>query len=350
MDIFTKFFSDLSINKSQQQALLLIWEKFLENGKWPSFVATKKIIKDTISSDSSDVVNKLQPILMFNPNNGNAITVCRLTIVGILSIEKYRVVYLVILLKYLVFLKKRFNEDPDFQKISSTELGSDLTSDEIKVLAVLISIGNFYGHSASGIATDGYASEEWHVGVINTIADLDDSEKVEEFLLNLLKEFVISREEHRGQVEVIQFDSKSKEQEMLSFNGEYVANERLAVLRELNVSLRCGFDLCRLIRLLEELNSCYCSAHYYACAMLLRAVIDHVPPIFGKNKFAEVANSFGRSKKSQLLRLDNSLRDVGDGVLHTHIRKKEILISVNQIRFEPEFDILLSEIILKLQI
>ena len=40
--------------------------------------------------------------------------------------------YLVILLKYLVF-KEEFNEN-DFQKISSTELGSDLTSDEIKVL------------------------------------------------------------------------------------------------------------------------------------------------------------------------------------------------------------------------
>ena len=78
--------------------------------------------------------------------------------------------------------------------------------------------------------------------------------------------------------------------------------------------------------------------------MLLRLLLIMYHQYLGKINLQRLQTVLGVVRKVSYW-LDNSLRDVGDGVLHTH-SKKEILISVNQIRFEPEFDIILSEIIL----
>ncbi len=107
------------------------------------------------------------------------------------------------------------------------------------------------------------------------------------------------------------------------------------------------FDLKKLIRFCEELNLSYSNECYFAIAMLTRAILDHVSPIFGVKNFSEVANNYKGSKSFNELmqRLDSSSRKIADSYLHRRIRKNELLPTFTQVNFSNELDILLEEII-----
>jgi hypothetical protein len=124
-----------------------------------------------------------------------------------------------------------------------------------------------------------------------------------------------------------------------------IADDRLGELRKLSSP---DFDFRKLIRLCEELNSSYNDGNYFATAMLTRGLLDHVPPLFGKSSFAEVANNYsggGRSFKETMHHLENAARKVGDAHLHMPIRKSETLPAAQQVCFAPQLDVLLSEIV-----
>lgn len=117
-------------------------------------------------------------------------------------------------------------------------------------------------------------------------------------------------------------------------------------LDELRAIAPPQFDLRRLIRLCEEINIAYGAGCYFATAMLIRAVLDHVPPIFGKSDFDEVANNFGgKSFKGAMQHLQNASRNVADGHLHQQIRKSETLPTAQQVNCGQQLDVLLSEIV-----
>jgi len=68
---------------------------------------------------------------------------------------------------------------------------------------------------------------------------------------------------------------------------------RLSEVRTLQVT---GYDLTRLVQLCEELNACYQVGAYHAVIMLTRAILDHVPPLFGYKSFTEVANNYAGTR------------------------------------------------------
>jgi hypothetical protein len=82
-------------------------------------------------------------------------------------------------------------------------------------------------------------------------------------------------------------------------------------------------------------------------AMLTRAIIDHVPPIFGMKNFSEVANNYGGSSsvKKEFKNLETTARNIADLHLHSHIRRKEVLPNLTQVDVSNSLDLLLSEII-----
>jgi hypothetical protein len=124
-----------------------------------------------------------------------------------------------------------------------------------------------------------------------------------------------------------------------------IADSRLAELRKLGPA---QFDFKKLIRLCEEINAAYSGECYFATAMLTRELLDHVPPVFGKNTFSEVANNCsggGRSFKETMHHLENAARKVADAHLHMPIRKSETLPTAQQVNFAPQLDVLLSEIV-----
>ena len=84
--------------------------------------------------------------------------------------------------------------------------------------------------------------------------------------------------------------------------------------------------------------------------MLLRTVLNHVPPVLGYDTFAEVANNYGSAKsqksfKASMQRLQNSLRNIADMHLHSPIRSREDVPTATQVDFAADLDVLLGEVI-----
>jgi hypothetical protein len=124
----------------------------------------------------------------------------------------------------------------------------------------------------------------------------------------------------------------------------FVDEVRLRELRELPA---VNWDLTRLVRLCEELNESFADGSYHAVAFLTRAVLDHVPPIFGCANFAAVANNYAGSKsfRHAMQSLDSFARKIADGQLHQQVRGQEVLPTIAQVNCSSALDLLLSEIV-----
>ena len=125
---------------------------------------------------------------------------------------------------------------------------------------------------------------------------------------------------------------------------DYIDINRINEVKQLHSE---NFDFIRLIRMLEELNQNYRMNNFLSVAMLARAIIDHVPPLFGCATFSEIANNYAGSQsfKGSMGSLSTSLRKIGDSHLHTQVRKKEILPNKNQVDFSNDLDVLLAEVV-----
>lgn len=123
-----------------------------------------------------------------------------------------------------------------------------------------------------------------------------------------------------------------------------IADSRLDELRALKSS---QFDFRKLIRLCEELNIAAREECHFATAALTRALLDHIPPLFGEKKFSEVANNYAGTKsfKEAMEHLDNGAKKVAHGHLHMQIRQSETLPTAQQVNFASGLDVLLSEIV-----
>ncbi len=133
------------------------------------------------------------------------------------------------------------------------------------------------------------------------------------------------------------------EKTVIKENTYYVENEIILKLSKIRSD---KYDLTKLIRMCKELNDNYSLDNYLSCGMILRSILNHIPPIFNCKTFTEVVNNYGtKSFKDIILPLENSARKISDSYLHDLIRKKEMLPNRPQIDFKPNLDVLLSEVI-----
>jgi hypothetical protein len=99
----------------------------------------------------------------------------------------------------------------------------------------------------------------------------------------------------------------------------------------------------------EELNDAYARGNFISSALLLRAIMNHVPPVFGTATFSEVVAQAGRSVKAILARLNEEARPIAD--LHTHflMRGTEHLPTKNQLEpYKAGFEVLMQEVLVSL--
>lgn len=124
----------------------------------------------------------------------------------------------------------------------------------------------------------------------------------------------------------------------------YIDEGRIKELRAIHSE---EFSLVRLIRLCEEINVSHRYGSNMSVIMAVRAVMDHVPPVFELSTFSEVANNYkgSRSFKESMSHLDRSSRNIANSYLHTQIRRKEALPTDTQVDFSRDLDVLLQEIV-----
>lgn len=138
-------------------------------------------------------------------------------------------------------------------------------------------------------------------------------------------------------------DQIKQENKNLGEGSIFVDPKRIEQLKSVDSD---SFDLSKLIRKCEELNIAYSTESYFSVGMLVRAIIDHVSPIFSKKTFSEVSGNYGtRSFRDSMIHLDKSSRKIADSYLHTQIRRKEILPTRTQVNYSRDLDVLLSEIV-----
>jgi len=89
----------------------------------------------------------------------------------------------------------------------------------------------------------------------------------------------------------------------------------------------------KLLQLMRELNACFADGHAYACHALVRAIIDHVPPILRCKTFEVAANNYAwptdadRKYAKKLLEFKNQ----ADDVMHRQIRTSRGVITMHDV-------------------
>lgn len=92
------------------------------------------------------------------------------------------------------------------------------------------------------------------------------------------------------------------------------------------------FNYKKLLVLFDELNQNYREKRTYSCLMLIRAIIDHIPPMLGYVSFNEIVNNYPlpQTDKAYAKNLLEAKKIVDD-VLHRPISKSKDLLSFNDI-------------------
>lgn len=158
-------------------------------------------------------------------------------------------------------------------------------------------------------------------------------------------DFIITKNERDRFEKEYKLETKSENQEASNLpEFDYVDKIRIDELKAIKND---KFDLTKLLRLIDELNHNWKNANYYSSAMIVRTIINHIPPIFGCNKFNEVCNNYKGSKsfKEVTQILNSTLRKIADEHLHSQISKVEVMPNKTQVDFSHSLDLLLAEII-----
>jgi len=106
------------------------------------------------------------------------------------------------------------------------------------------------------------------------------------------------------------------------------------------------FDIGFLVGMCREINSCFAHSNVVATALLMRAVLNYVPPLFGHETFPQVVANIGRSLQDSFDHLENGLRKIADFHTHRRIGPTELYPSLAQVEpFKPQFELLLQEVV-----
>jgi len=105
-----------------------------------------------------------------------------------------------------------------------------------------------------------------------------------------------------------------------------------------------NFNYKKLICLLNELNSCYKLNYQYSSFMLIRAVLDHIPPLLGYSSFEEVVNNYSWSKTDKkYMKALLEFRNEADDALHRPISNDQDLLEIENLPNSIRINRLLQE-------
>lgn len=154
-------------------------------------------------------------------------------------------------------------------------------------------------------------------------------------------------------VQEIKYNNDNRDNSNNNENHEQKENKYVDKTRiqELELIENNNYDLSKLIILCKELNHANNKDCFYSIALLVRTIINHIPPIFGVSKFTEVVNNYPGSKSfnKSMKHLNLSLRNIADEHLHSHVCKNVVLPNETQVNFRNDLDLLLGEVIKKLK-
>ena len=166
------------IPKEQIKILKLIWDFFLIHKKWPN---GRRFRKEQGILNLERIVSNLSPIFIWHIKNSQQEDYYRLTTEGVYAIEGFKGPNFSLIILYLDYLAKKFDENPEFKKVTSQEFSGNLSieSEKIRILGEFLDMGNV---SLWGNSTSNLCSSNWEAGVINDIETLYELNDTKDFL------------------------------------------------------------------------------------------------------------------------------------------------------------------------
>jgi len=121
-----------------------------------------------------------------------------------------------------------------------------------------------------------------------------------------------------------------------------------SIVNEFELKRSASIDCAFMARVCREINSCYSQGHNIAALLLMRTVLNAVPPVFGHETFPQVVANSGRSLKSSFEYLEDGLRKVADFHAHSLVELVRPYPTGAQVEpFKPQFEILLQQVLAK---
>lgn len=131
--------------------------------------------------------------------------------------------------------------------------------------------------------------------------------------------------------------------------GAYVDVDLMAELE--TAAATTGWKVHKLIALCQDLNDAYAAGNPYACAAMIRTILDHIPPVFGHTNFKYVAAqhvfSMKRNDKMQAQKLA-AFKDIADDVMHRPIGRTVPRISMDDLPEPIRLNAVLNEVVVML--
>lgn len=328
-----------SLASYQRDILDHVWKYYLSTDKNYPIRSLPKLLEKRSMQEAFVGINR---VFIYEDYDQGA-RVLKLNILGaLLSSEGRELAHL--MLRLLDFIREQFVEDCNLLNLTSEVIQHNLklTDDEMTSLFRLM---NLYGSYKLIFSRAGFSSAiDWSINISDGVVDFflfDDSET---YLNSCLRDFYVQQLETPKPGDVMEYFNKKTIEDTDNIKPTYVSINRLAAIQN---SDNHPYDCTRLVSLCKELNDCASRNNTYAVAMLTRAILDHIPPIFGLKSFTEVASNYGGGGKSFKLsseRLDKQMRSVADKFLHLQIRNKEVVPDMYEVNFSQELESVLSEV------
>jgi hypothetical protein len=127
-----------------------------------------------------------------------------------------------------------------------------------------------------------------------------------------------------------------------SARGAYIDSQVIAAIKAKGGSDR--FDQTKLLRLIDELNDNYLRGNGYAAHAVLRAILDHVPPLLSCTGFAAAVNNYpwNRTDKAYMRKLLD-FKMQADDALHRQITATPDLLTLDDMPSRAWVNRLLQE-------
>ena len=204
-------------------------------------------------------------------------------------------------------------------------------------LFALLSV-HHWGTTGSGRPSDG---APWHINLGHDVRRFRSVRSVEDFIDARLS--WCEEDERHPRIPVpIEADDEQQPGLRVYLNPK--------ILAQLRVVSGAAWDTTKVVGLAMELDTCTRTGCVFAAHALLRALLDHVPPLFGQKGFAGVASnhSWTQTDRKHMKKLE-SFRDQGDDALHRQISNRPDILMIDDLPAGAAVNALLQACIAQLQ-
>jgi hypothetical protein len=338
-----------SLSDEQRLVLQAIYDRFREYGKWPTFISVNRPLRRGHGIDTRAIFKSLPDSLVVKPRQGTGPTDTDDLVLRLPGIEACRggsedTDRFVRMLRWFADQELAYDpppgDDDTMPRVTSdnvaahlglqrTDPGYDAALERLRAMISLDNWGLGRGSDQDGWYVN-LGPEVWRFRAVQTVGDVEQARE------QWIAEARAEAPHFRTGVQAT-WSGNIIEQSDAPINTSSVRPRTSYVDEKVTAAIEAKagvspFNVSKLVALIAELNDSYQAEHAYAAHALLRAILDHVPPILGYREFAEVANNYKWPQTdTKYIRKLLDFKAQGDDVLHRRISAKADLISMEDL-------------------